>query len=229
MKYRMMTCACDAARAGQGMWHRIYKLFAAVKPPIVTFLPHGGGTAHSQNVPCRLHATGTNQYRNKQGTYANKIRLRKRPLQRQGTNAEQADHEAAKTTAHQQNHCSGHDVTINRPHASRPTPNLPGMHGSKRDRRPAGWQHHDAPLANYAEPLNDRATARNDLLGTPGPPGEHKLDRVRRHECAPRHASPVAHASSSRLTPTEKKPRWGCLQDRAYGLAPGPCAPKSGG
>ena len=75
--------------------------FAAVKPPIVTFLPHGGGTAHSQNVSCRPHATGTNQHQNKQGTYANKIRLRKRLLQRQGSNAEQADHEAANTTAHQ--------------------------------------------------------------------------------------------------------------------------------
>ena len=41
----------------------------------------------------------------------------------------------------------------------------------------------------------------------------------------PRHASPVARASPSRLTPTENQPRWGCLQDRAFGLAPGPWAP----
>ena len=87
------------------------------------FFSTGGGTAHSQNVPCRPHATGTNQHQNKQGTNANKIRLRKRPLQRQGTNAEQADHEAANSTAYQQNHYSGHDLTINRPQASRPTPN----------------------------------------------------------------------------------------------------------
>ena len=75
----------------------------------------------------------------------------------------------------------------------------------------------------------DRPTGHNDLLRTPGPPGERKLDRVRRCECAPRHASPVARASSSRLSPTENQLRWGCLQDRAFGLAPGPWAPESGG
>ena len=53
----------------------------------------------------------------------NNIRPRNGPLQHQGTNTEQADHEAANTTVHQQNDCSGHDMTINRPHASRPTPN----------------------------------------------------------------------------------------------------------
>ena len=31
------------------------------------------------------------------------------------------------------------------------------------------------------------------------------------------------------FTPTENQPRWGCLQDRAFGLAPGPWAPQSGG
>ena len=36
-----------------------------------------------------------------------------------------------------------------------------------------------------------------------------------------RHASPITRASSSRLTPTESQPRRGCLQDRAFGLAPG--------
>ena len=65
----------------------------------------------------------TNQHRNGQDNYMNNIRPCKRPQQRQGTNVEQADHEAANTTVHQQNHCSGHDRTINRPHASRPTPN----------------------------------------------------------------------------------------------------------
>ena len=56
-----------------------------------------------------------------------------------------ADHEAANTTVHQQNHCSGHDMTINRPHASRPTPNQPGMQGSKRERHPTGRRHRGAP------------------------------------------------------------------------------------
>ena len=81
----------------------------------------------------------------------------------------------------------------------------------------------DRPTSpDYAEPLNDRPTNHNDLLRIPGPPGERKLNRVRRCECAPRHASPVARASSSRLTPTENQPRWGCLQDRAFGLVPAP-------
>ena len=111
--------------------------FRSDKPPVVTFLPHDGGTAHSQNVPCRPHATGTNQQRNKHGNYANNIPLRRRPLQRPGTNAKQADHEAANTTVHQQNRCSGQNVTINRSHASRPTPNWPGMHRSERECRPA--------------------------------------------------------------------------------------------
>ena len=118
------------------------------------FPPHDGGTGHNQNVLCRPHATGTSQYLTKQGTYANTIRPRKRPLQRQGTNAEQADHEAANTTAHQQNQCSGDDLTISRPHASRPTPNWPDMHGSKPERRPTGWRHHDAPRPPTTIPRN---------------------------------------------------------------------------
>ena len=54
-------------------------------------------------------------------------------------------HEAANTTVHQQNHCSGHDMTTNRPHASRPTPNQPGMQGSKRERHPTGGGHCAVP------------------------------------------------------------------------------------
>ena len=142
------------------------------------------------------------------------------------------------------------DLPVNRPHASRATSNQPGVHRSKREQRPTGWPHHDAPhppttihmnkterhdstitqptsstLTNNDEPLNDRPTNQNDLLRTPGPPEERKLDRVRRRECAPRHASPVARASSSRLTPTENQPRWGW---RGQGLWPGsgPLAPR---
>ena len=96
------------------------------------------------------------------------------------------------------------------------------------------WLYHHATdqptLTNYTATIPyDRPTGHTGLLRTPGPPGERNLDRVRRCECAPRHASPVARASSSRLTPTENQPRWGCLQDRAFGLAPGPWAPESGG
>ena len=99
------------------------KVLTAVKPLIIAFLPHAGETAHSKNVPCRPHATGTNQHRNKQNSCTQQIRLRKRPLQRQGTNAEHTDQEATNTTARKQNNCSGHDVTIKRPHERRPTPN----------------------------------------------------------------------------------------------------------
>ena len=85
-------------------------------------------------------------------------------------------------------------------------------------------QEHITPLPLYHRPTDD-----NNLLRTPGPPGERKLDRVRRREYASRHASLVARASSSRLTPTENQPRWGCLHDKAFGPAPGPWAPDSGG
>ena len=130
------------------------KLFTAVKSLIFTFLPHGGGTAHSKNVPRLPHTTGTNQHRNKQGTYAQKIRLRKRPLQRQGTNAEQTNQDAANTTAHQQNHCSDHAVTIHRPHARRPTPNWPDMHGWIRKRRPTGWPRRGVPCTPTTMPTS---------------------------------------------------------------------------
>ena len=194
----------------------------------------------------------TNQHQNGRAGYTNNIRRYDHRQQRDGANATQADHDAAKTTAHQPHRSCSRPLTVNRRHASRPTPNQPGVHGSRRERRPTGlatlWcatpaddhtheqnrglYHHatDQPtLTNYAKPLNDRPTNHNDLLRTLAPPGERKLDRVRRRECAPRHASPIARASSSRLTPTENQPRWGCLEDRAFGLAPGPWAPESGG
>ena len=41
------------------MSYRVWKLFSAVIPIVATFLPHDGGAAHSQNVPCRPNATGT--------------------------------------------------------------------------------------------------------------------------------------------------------------------------
>ena len=56
-----------------------------------------------------------------------------------------ADHEAAKTTTHQPNRSGSRDLTINRPHAGRPASNQPGLHGSKRQRRPTGWPHHAVP------------------------------------------------------------------------------------
>ena len=129
-------------------------VFTAVKPLIITFLPHAGETAHSKNVPCRPHATGTNQHHNKQNTCTQQIRLRKRPLQRQGTNAEQTDQEATNTTEHQQHHYSEHDVTINRPHARRPTPNWLDMYGPARERRSTGWRHRGEPHPPTTIPTN---------------------------------------------------------------------------
>ena len=145
-KYRMMGCACNTARAGQGQGHQIGKVFfTAIQPLVITFLPRGGQTAHGENVPCRPHATSTNQHRNQQNTCTQQIRLRKRPLQRQETKAEGTDQEATNTTAHQQNRYSGHDGTIKRPHARRPTPNWPDVHGPVRERRPTGWRHRREP------------------------------------------------------------------------------------
>ena len=130
------------------------KAFTVVRPLIITFLPQGGETAHSKNVPCQPHATGTHQHRNKQNTCTQQIRLRKRPLLRQGTNAEQTDQEATNTTAHQEDHYGEHDVTINRPHARRPTPNWPDMHGPVRERRPTGWRHRGEPQPPTTVPTN---------------------------------------------------------------------------
>ena len=154
-KYRMMGCACNTARAGQGKRApNLEKVFTTVPPLISTFLPHGRETAHSKNVPCQPHATGTNQHRNKQNTCTQQMRLRKRPLEQQGTNAEQTDQEATSTTAHQQNHYSEHDVTINRLHAHRPTPNWPDRHGRVPERRPTGWRHRGEPRPPTTMPTN---------------------------------------------------------------------------
>ena len=119
--------------------------FTAVRPVVITFLPRGGQTAHGENVPCRPHATSASQHRNQQNTCTQQIRLRERPLQRQGTNAERTDQEATNTTAHQQNRYGEPEVTTNRPHARRPTPNWPDMHGPVRERHPTGWRHRGEP------------------------------------------------------------------------------------
>ena len=54
----------------------------------------------------------------------------------------------------------------------------------------------------------------------PAPLGERKLHRIRRHEHASQHASPIARASSSRLRPTENRRGWGLPGHRSP--APGP-------
>ena len=127
-----MGGACNAAsRTGQGRSYRIQKLFSAVIPTTATFLPHDGGAAHSQNLPCRPNATGTLPTNNETGmTTTTSDRASARCGAKEPT-PKRADQGAAKTTMHHQNHCSSHDMTINRPHASQPTPNYPGMHGSQ--------------------------------------------------------------------------------------------------
>ena len=145
-KYRIMGCACNTARAGQGTGHRKgEKVFTAVRPLVMALLPRGGQAAHSKNVPCRPHATGTGQHHNKRNACTQQIRLHKRPPQRQGTNAEQTNQEATNMTAHQQNRYSEHNVTINRPQARRPTPNWPGVHGPVQERCPTSWRHRGEP------------------------------------------------------------------------------------
>ena len=104
----------------------------------MAFPPRGGRAAHSKNVRCRPHAPGTDQHCNKRNACTQQIRLPERPLRRQGTKAEQTNQEATNTTAHQHNHYSGRDVIMNRPHAHRPTPSWPGVHGPVREQRPAG-------------------------------------------------------------------------------------------
>ena len=92
--------------------------------------------------PRRLTRTGCADLRRKD---QNEPRTPQRWQQQNRPNDEQANHEAAITTMHQPNHCSSNDATINRPHASRPTPNPQGMQGSKQERSPADWRHHGAP------------------------------------------------------------------------------------
>ena len=74
--------------------------------------------------------------------------------QRDGTPAIQANHEAAKTTAHQPHRRCSRDLNVNRPHASRPTLNQPGMHRSQRESRPTGWRHRGAPRPPTTIPTN---------------------------------------------------------------------------
>ena len=134
---RIMDCACNTARAGQGTGHRQGKtFFTAVRPLVMAFLPCGGRAAHGTNVPCRPHTPGTDRHRDKRNTCTQQIRLRERQLRPQGTNAEQTNQEATNTTKHRQNHYSGRNVTVNRPRAHRPAPSWPGVHGPVRGRRP---------------------------------------------------------------------------------------------
>ena len=82
------------------------------------------------------------------------IRLHQRGLQCTPPYDAPANHKAADTTGYQPNYCRKKDPTINKPHASWPTPNQPSMQGSKRERRPMRWRHHDAPCPPTTVPTN---------------------------------------------------------------------------
>ena len=111
---------------------------------------------HSQTTPHYAWANqgATNRHRNGRAGYINNIRLYDHRQQRDGTHANPANHEAAKTTVHKPHRSCSRDLTVNRPHARRPTSNKPGVHGSKQERRPTGWPRHDAPRLTTAIPTN---------------------------------------------------------------------------
>ena len=58
------------------------------------------------------------------------------------------------------------DPTMNRPHASRPTPDRLGMQGTKRKRRPLGWRQHAAPRPPITIPKNT-TQHRNSTIMNP--------------------------------------------------------------
>ena len=147
--------------------------------------PHPQAQQHSATLPIRnppttittLHYTAltnqdtTDQRRHERTGYANHIRQ-----QSDGTHANQADQRAAKTTAHQPHRSCSRNLTINRPHASLPTLNQPGVHGSKRERRQTGWPHHGAPHPPTTVPT-DTTEHRNSTSTQPA--DQHKHTTVR--------------------------------------------------
>ena len=159
-------------------------------------------------------------------------RTRQRQQQHQRPYGEQADHKAANATMHQPNHCRNNVPTISRPHASRPTLNQLACkccngHGIPQVAdtmvRTARGQPYPRTQQNSANlPLYNQPTNCDELLRTPSPLEERKLDRVRRREHASQHASPEARASSSRLTPTETNSGGAACRTRplAWPLAP---------
>ena len=119
--------------------------------------------ATHQRYQTTLHYTwtnqdATNQHRHGRAGCTNNIRRYDHRQQRDGTHANQAHHEAPKTTAHQPHRSCSRHLTVNRPHASRPPPNQPGVHGSKWERRPTGWRHRGAPRPPTTIPSNKIVT-----------------------------------------------------------------------
>ena len=131
---------------------------------------------HYQTTP---HCNWTNQdradqRRHEQTGYRNQIRQ-----QSDGTNANQANDRVAKTTAHQPHRSCSRDLTINRPHASLPTLNQPGMRGSKQERRQTGGPHHGAPHSPTTMP-RDTTKHRNSTSTQPADGHKHTTLRRKR-------------------------------------------------
>ena len=114
--------------------------------------PTDGNKLH--NTTLGQNHDATDQHRHGGARCINNLRRNDHRQQRNGSHANQADDEAAKTTANQQHRSCSRHLTVNRPHASRPTPNQPGVHGSKRERRPKGWRHRGAPRPPTTMPTN---------------------------------------------------------------------------
>ena len=128
----------------------------------------------------------------------NNIRRYNHRQQRDQTHADQADHEATKTTAHRpQRSCSRH-LTVNRPHASRPTPNQLGVHGSKRERRPSGWRHRGAPRPPTTMSANKTMTQ---------PPRNRPTNVTRLHGTVKRPTNQPRRPTSNPRPPERAQPR----------------------
>ena len=110
-----------------------WRQHAAPRPP--TTIPtntteHRNSTITNptnQHQQTTLHYTwtnqdATNQHRNGRAGYTNNIRLYDHRQKRDRTHTNQADHDAPKTAAHRPHRSCSRDLTVNRPHASRPTP-----------------------------------------------------------------------------------------------------------
>ena len=114
----------------------------------------------------RTTQDATNRRRRERAGYTKNIRLCNHRQQHDRTPANRTDHEAAKTTAYPPHRsCSG-DLTINRPHASRPTLNQPGVNGSQQEWRRAAEPHRDAPQPPTTIPT-DTTEHRNPTITQP--------------------------------------------------------------
>ena len=110
---------------------------------------HAPGTPRSQHIH-RTGQAGRRNPQNKRGRQQKQRRVHPCRL-----------HNRLQTKLLQNN-----DPTLNRPHASRPTPNRPGMQELKRERRFMGWRQHAAPRPPTTIPTNT-TEHRNSTITNP--------------------------------------------------------------